>query len=103
MQQTKNSSKNRKEETIEIKEPAKNALKKPREFNKGSKQKSQIFAKTNKLVQLPADPNLFKGLVFYLDITHDGNSKHTSFKTSIEELGGKIAKRLDKNVTHLIW
>ena len=77
-------------------------MKKPREFEKGAEQ-SQIFAKTNKLVQLPPDPNLFQGLVFYLDITHDGNSKHTSFMTSIEELGGKISRRLDKNVTHLIW
>ena len=46
---------------------------------------------------------MLKGLVFFLDINHDGNSMNATFTTKIEELGGKISKRLDKQVTHLVW
>ena len=46
---------------------------------------------------------MFKDLVFYLEIFHEGTSLEDSFKNKIEEYGGKISKRLGNQVTHLIW
>ena len=87
-------------ESKNLKQPVQSALRQPREFEKGV---TSIFAQTNKTVKLPVNPHLFKGKVFYLEIFSDGNSMDSAFKSKIEELGGKVVKRLGPNVTHLVW
>ena len=49
------------------------------------------------------NPELFKGMVFYLEIFSDGNPMDDAFKSKIEGLGGKLSKRINEKVTHLVW
>ena len=82
----------------ESQQPLKPALKKPRDVEKETK---KIFA--YKEVHIEEDPELFKGLNFFLDIAYEGNSLNHHFAKRIESLCGKVSKRIDKNVTHLVW
>ena len=34
---------------------------------------------------------------------NEGNSLNHHFAKRIESLGGKVSKKIDKNVTHLVW
>ena len=52
---------------------------------------------------MPKDPNLMKGLVFYLEIYCNGKQTDEYFKNNIMELGGRITPRLGSHVTHMIW
>ena len=42
-------------------------------------------------------------MVFYLEIFSDGNPMDDAFKSKIEGLGGKLSKRINEKVTHLVW
>ena len=42
-------------------------------------------------------------MVFHLEIFSDGAPMDVAFKSKIEELGGKISKRMHEKVTHLVW
>ena len=91
-----NSAKN---QTKTIKEPLKPALKKP--FNTAEEEKRQIHLKE---VQVEENKELFKSLTFYLDIANEeGKSLNEYFAQRIASLGGKVSKRVDKNVTHVVW
>ena len=41
--------------------------------------------------------------MFYLDIVNEGNSINEAFALKIETFGGKVSKRIDKHVTHVVW
>lgn len=49
------------------------------------------------------DKTLFKNLVFYFEILHDGKSIDGYFKNKALELGGRVIERLGKTVTHVVW
>ena len=42
-------------------------------------------------------------MVFFLEIFSDGKPMDDAFKSKIESLGGKLAKRINEKVTHLVW
>lgn len=54
-------------------------------------------------VNFQANESLFASMTFYLEIYHKGENKNAIFESSIVEHGGKVSKRMGKNVTHLIW
>ena len=49
------------------------------------------------------DPQLFKGLIFYFEIKLQGEDAHDTFNDMIINHGGKVLKKLEKRVTHLVW
>lgn len=49
------------------------------------------------------DKTLFKNLIFYFEILHDGKSIDGYFKNKALELGGRVIERMGKTVTHLVW
>ena len=86
-------------QTKTIKEPLKPALKKPP--NTGKEEKRHINLKE---VQVEENKELFKGLIFYLDVANEeGRSLNEYYAQRISSLGGKVSKRVDKNVTHVVW
>jgi len=46
---------------------------------------------------------LFKPLTFYLEIRLDGQPQEQAFLETIEEMGGRVLKRLTNAVTHVVW
>jgi hypothetical protein len=49
------------------------------------------------------DKFLFKNLVFYFEILHDGKTIDGYFKNRALEFGGRVLNKLVKTVTHLVW
>ena len=64
---------------------------------------ARVFKGFSKQVTVQANPNLFAGKVFYLEIFFDGKVAHEYFEKLIREHGGKLSRRLGKHVTHLVW
>ena len=46
---------------------------------------------------------LLKSLTFYLEIRLDGQPQEEAFQETIEQLGGRVLKRLQNTVSHVIW
>jgi hypothetical protein len=49
------------------------------------------------------DKQLFKNLVFYFEILHEGKPIGEYFKNKVLEFGGRLVEKLSKNVTHVVW
>lgn len=49
------------------------------------------------------DKTLFKNMVFYIEIYHEGKPHDEYFKNKVLEHGGKLSLNFSKNVTHLVW
>jgi hypothetical protein len=57
-----------------------------------------------KEVQIQADPQLFKDLVFHFDVQGEDGEKIESFKEIVLQYKGKVAARCgDKKITHIVW
>lgn len=61
------------------------------------------FFSASRTVTVQANPDLLKGLIFYLEVFTNGEAADNFFKKAIAEHGGKISRRLGKHVTHLVW
>ena len=49
------------------------------------------------------NPELFKGLVFFLEIYTNGQLADSFFSNTVVDHGGKISRRMGKHITHLVW
>ena len=55
-------------------------------------------------MQVEENKELFKGFSFYLDIANEeGKNLNECFAQRIASLGGKVSKRVYRNVTHVVW
>ena len=60
--------------------------------------------RSNKTVTVMPSPDLFHGLVFFLEIFKDGKQTDDSFfQKAVTQHGGKLSRRLGKHVSHLVW
>ena len=66
------------------------------------KTSNSLFKARSKHVKIE-NIELFKGLTFFLEIFHNGQSQHSFFEKAIIDHGGKVSRRLGKHVTHLVW
>ena len=64
---------------------------------------ASVFGRSLKTVTLEANPHLFNGMVFYLEIMQEGKVADTFFVKAVLTHGGKLSRRLGKHVTHLVW
>jgi len=72
------------------------ALKKPTEI-------MNVFNRGKKTVSHQPNPDLFRGMVFYLEIFTEGEAADSFFQKAVMNHGGKLSRRLGKHVTHLVW
>ena len=52
---------------------------------------------------IESNPELFKGITFYLDVNRNGTNNNKPFTELITNLGGTVTTDLEAKMTHLLW
>ena len=53
--------------------------------------------------KMDSKAELFKGLIFHIEIITEGKDMHSNFAHVLQKAKGRVAKILTKKTTHLIW